>query len=148
MNPRFPPCSSKHSKGDQDICNNGAASPPFTGRWLLAMLLFKMLRYSINMHQYTYQCIVSVFYTHYIFGIQCIPRSNKPVTIFKILPNISLPSACFRHSLTIPQAATAVIHRSARGQARPRIHWMPWLRTPGFFWGMIRKYYSGAHIWH
>lgn len=64
LNPRFPPCSPKHSKGDQDICNNGAASPPFTGR----MLLFKMLRYSINinMHQYTYQCIVSVFYTHYL----------------------------------------------------------------------------------
>ena len=100
-------------------------------------------------HQYAsvYISVYSFRILYSLFGIQCMSRSNKPVTIFKIIPNISLPSACFRHSLTIPQAATAVIHRSARGQARPRIHWMPWLRTPGFFSGEWFESITVVHIY-
>lgn len=65
LNPRFPPCRSKRSKGDQDICNNGAASPPFTGRWLLAMLLFNMLRYS-SIHTGIFSIYIYIIFILYI----------------------------------------------------------------------------------
>ena len=61
---RFPPCIPKRSKGDQDICKNGAASPPFTHRWLLTMLF--------NMPRYSNQYIVSVCFRilRSLFGIK------------------------------------------------------------------------------